>query len=157
MVIMHIFKVRELRNDFIISSIISGVFFIIVYYFNLNFIFYNIYDNLGVIITIGITMAGFLITSLTILSVFSENSRIRFIKNHPTYKYIFYAFILSIILFVSMSVLGFILKVLMPFRSPYFLSLLIAIFIWSIASLFRCIWLLKRMIDIYFYKSGEEK
>jgi len=102
-------------------------------------------------------MAGFLITSLTILLVFPENNRIRFIKNNPTYKYIFHAFILSIILFVSMSILGFILKILMPFRWPYFLLPLIVIFIWSIASLFRCILILKKMIDIYFYKLGEEE
>ena len=154
---MCIFKVKEIKNDFIISVILSMIFLFIIYYFNLNFIFYNIYDNLGVIITIGITMTGFLITSLTILLIFPENNRIRFIKKHSTYKHIFYTFILSIMLFVIMSILGFILKVLMPFRSSYFLPPLIFIFIWSIMTLFRCIWLLKRMIDIYFHKPGEEK
>ena len=146
---MYILKVLELRDDFIVSIVISLVFFIVVRFFNLSFVFYNIYDNLGVIITIGITIASYLITSLMILLVFPENSGIRFIKNHPTYKYIFNAFVFSIILFVSMSILGFILKILIPFKSPYFLFPLIVIFILSIVSLFRCIWILKRMTDIF--------
>ena len=147
---MNIFKVKELKNDFIISTIVSIIFFIIIYYFNLHFIFHNIYDSLEVIITISITITGFLITSLTILLVFPENSRIKFIKKHKGYKYIFYAFILSIILFVTVSILSFILKILVFFRTYYFLYLLITIFIWAIVSLFRCIWLLKKMIDILF-------
>jgi len=146
---MNIFKVKELKDDFIMSIIISIVFFVITYYFNLHFIFHNMYDSLEIIITISITITGFLITSLTILLVFPENNRIKFIKKHKGYKYIFYGFILSIILFITVTILSIILKILF-FRSYYFLYLLITIFIWAIVSLFRCIWLLKNMIDILF-------
>jgi len=145
-----IFEVKELKNDFIISIVMGVVLLMLIHYFNLNFVFHNIYENLEVIITISVTMTGFLITSLTILLVFPENNRIKFIKKHTGFIYIFYAFILSIILFITVSILSFALKILISFKSYFFLYLLIIIFSWAIVSLFRCIWLLKKMIDILF-------
>ena len=145
-----IFEVKELKNDFIISIVMGIVLLMLIHYFNLNFVFHNIYENLEVIITISVTMTGFLITSLTILLVFPENNRIKFIKKHTGFIYIFYAFILSIMLFITVSILSFALKILISFKSYFFLYLLIIIFSWAIVSLFRCIWLLKKMIDILF-------
>lgn len=145
-----IFEVKELKNDFIISIVMGVVLLMLIHYFNLNFVFHNIYENLEVIITISVTMTGFLITSLTILLVFPENNRIKFIKKHTGFIYIFYAFILSIMLFITVSILSFALKILISFKSYFFLYLLIIIFSWAIVSLFRCIWLLKKMIDILF-------
>ena len=148
-----IFKIKELKNDFI-SGVLLGLFLIfIIYFFDLSFIFHNILDSLGTILSISITLAGFLITSLTILFVFPENSRIKFIKLHPAYKYVFHAFIVSIILFVILAVLSFCFKILMPYVPTFLISLLIILFVWAMVSLFRCLWLLKKMIDIYFYKS----
>jgi len=151
--IMNLFKSKETKNDFIISIITGGVFIAIIHLFDLNFIFNNLFDSLDSILTISVTLAGFLITSLTILFVFPENSRIKFIKTHPTYKYIFHAFILSIILFIAITVLSLVFKMLTPHIPSFLLSVLIILFIWSIVSLFRCLWLLKRLIDIYFFKS----
>jgi len=150
---INIFRVRELKNDFVISVILGVLLVVIIYLFDLSFIFFNISNSLGTILTISVTLAGFLITSLTILFVFPENSRIRFVKAHPTYKYVFYAFIVSIILFVVIAILSFVFKILTPYVSSFLLSLLIVLFIWAMVSLFRCLWLLKKIIDVYFYKS----
>jgi len=152
-IMIAIFKIKEFKNDFI-CSIALGLFSIaIVYFFKLNFIFSNILNSLGIIISISVTMAGFLITSLTILFVFPENNRIKFIKLHPAYKYVFYAFIVSIILFIILAILSFGFKILIPYVPMSLISLLMILFIWAMFSLFRCLWLLKRMIDVYFYKS----
>ena len=152
---VNIFKVKELKNDFL-SSVIAGFLFITaIYYFKLNFVFSNIINSLGNILTVSVTLAGFLITSLTILFVFPENNRIKFMKLHSTYKYIFYAFIISIMLFVVTAILSFVLKILIPYVPSFPLSLLIILFVWAMVSLFRCLWLLKKIIDVYFYKSEE--
>lgn len=148
-----IFKVKELKNDFIGSVVIGLLLIAIIYSFGLSFIFHNILDSLGTILTISVTLAGFLITSLTILFVFPENNRIKFIRLHLAYKYVFHAFIISIILFVILAVLSFCFKILMPYVPTFLIYLLIILFVWAMVSLFRCLWLLKKMIDVYFYKS----
>ncbi len=150
---INIFKIKELKNDFIISVILGVLFIAIIYFLDLNFIFFNISNSLGTILSISVTLVGFLITSLTILFVFPENNRMRFVKAHPTYKYVFYAFIVSIILFVVIAILSFVFKILTPYVPSFFLSLLIVLFVWAMVSLFRCLWLLKKIIDVYFYKS----
>jgi len=149
---INIFKIKELKNDFVVSVILGSLLIAIIYFFNLNFIFHNMLDSLGDILTISVTLAGFLITSMTILFVFPKNNRVKFIKLHPTYKYVFHAFIVSIVLFVILAVLSFIFKILIPHVPSFLLSMLIILFIWSMSSLFRCIWLLKKLIDVYFYK-----
>ena len=154
---INIFKIKELKNDFV-GSIVFGLLSVaIIYFFDLSFIFNNVLNSLGTILTISVTLAGSLVTSLTILFVFPENKRIKCMKLHPTYKYVFYAFIVSIILFVVMAILSFVFKILMPYIPTFFLSLLIILFIWAMVSLFRCLWLLKKMIDVYFYKSEESQ
>jgi len=147
---MNVFKVKELRNDFIAGLVAGLVFITVIYFFKLNFIFDNLLSSLEPILTISVTLSGFLITSLTILLVFPENTRIKFLKSHPTYKDIFHAFILSIVLFMSVAILTFSFKILIPYTPYILLALLLIIFIWAIISLFRCIWLLKKMIDLYF-------
>ncbi len=104
---INIFKIKEIKNDFVGSVILGLILIAIIYFFNLNFIFRNILSSLGTILTISVTLAGFLITSLTILFVFPENNRIKFIKSHSIYKYVFHAFIVSIVLFVILAVLSF--------------------------------------------------
>ncbi len=149
------FKIKELKNDFIGSLILGSLLVAVIYFFDLSFIFCNILDSLGTILTISITLAGFLITSLTILFVFPENNRIKFIRLHQTYKYIFHAFTVSIALFVILAILSFVFKILMPYVPAFLVFLLIILFIWAMVSLFRCLWLLKKMIDVYFYKPEE--
>jgi len=148
-----VFKIKELRNDFIYSFILGLVLIAIAYYFKLNFIFSNILNSLDVIISISITMAGFLITSLTILFVFPENYKIKFLKLHPTYKYVFSAFIISIILFIILALFSFVFRILIPYTPTFLISFLIILFIWAMFSLFRCLWLLGKLIDVYFTKS----
>lgn len=156
-VAMCIFKIRELRNDFITSvATVVLLFFVDAFFINLNFIFDNIYNSFEAIMSIGATMTGFLITALTILLVFPENSRIRFLKTHPTFTHIFDAYILAISLFVSMFVMSFFLEILAPFRLPYLGYLLVFVIVWSIVSLFRCVWLLRRVIDVYYHKGSGE-
>ena len=150
--IINIFKIKELKNDFVCSIVLGLLLVAIIYFFDLSFIFNNVLDSLGTILTISITLAGFLITSLTILFVFPENRRIKYMKLHPAYKYVFHAFIVSIILFVVIAIFSFVFKVLMPFVPTFLLSLLIILFVWAMVSLFRCLWLLKKMIDVYFHK-----
>jgi len=154
---INIFKIKELKNDFV-GSIVFGLLLVaIIYFFDLSFIFNNVLNSLGTILTVSVTLAGFLITSLTILFVFPENKRIKYMKLHPACKYIFHAFIVSIILFVVMAVLSFVFKILMLYIPTFLLSLLIILFVWAMVSLFRCLWLLKKMIDVYFYKSEESQ
>jgi len=152
---INIFKVRELKHDFFISILVGIAFIIITYMCGLNFIFSNINNSLETILTISVTLVGFLITSLTILFVFPENHKIKFMKAHPMYKYVIYAFIVSIILFVIIAVLSFVFKILTPYVPPFLLYVMFVLFIWAMVSLFRCVWLLKKIIDVYFYK-GEE-
>jgi len=150
----NIFHVKELKYDFILSVIIGTLSLSIIYYFRLHFIFNNLSQTLEEILTVSVTLAGFLITSLTILFVFPENARIKFIKKHSTYKYIFDAFMISIILFILTAILCFVFTILTPDVPSYLLSVLIVLLIWALVSLFRCLWLLKRLIGVYFHKSG---
>jgi len=150
---INIFRVKELKYDFILSVIIGALSLIIIYCFGLYFIFKNLSQTLEEILTVSVTLAGFLITSLTILFVFPENARIKFIKKHSTYKYIFDAFMLSIILFILIAVLCFVFKIVTPDVPSYLLSVLIILLTWAMVSLFRCLWLLKRLIEVFFHKS----
>lgn len=154
-IMVTIFKVKELKNDFIGSVILGSLLVAVIYFLDLSFIYSNILGSLGTVLTISITLAGFLTTSLTILFVFPENNRIRFIRLHQTYKYIFHAFIVSISLFVVLAILSFIFKILMPYVPAILVFSLIILFIWATISLFRCLWLLKKMIDVYFDKPEE--
>lgn len=143
---MYIFRIVELRNDFIRSIIISMLLFgisFILHSYNLT-IFYINTD----FVIIGI------LTLMTIVSVFAlvihilpENNKIRFMKRHPLYTYVGYAFIQTMILLMVTLILQYMAYTL-DIRSYFYLFILTFFLIWSIISTLRCLWLLDRMVNL---------
>lgn len=147
---INVFDVKELRNDFFISLILGIFSLLIIYKLDLEFILENLLKSAETILTVSVTLAGFLINAFTILFIFPESMKIKFIKKHSAYSYIFDAFILSIVLFISIAVICFTFMILMNHVPLFLASVLVFLLIWSFISLFRCMWLLKKIAELSF-------
>lgn len=106
-------------------------------------------EKADVLTSISVTLLGFLITSLVILLTFPENHRIRLIKKHPTYPKIYHYFLFTIMLYLALVIASFLISLF-----PTLFSLVLILLVWSTISLIRCIWILKRMIDLYFQQEN---
>lgn len=143
----ELWKVREFRVDTIITILLVAV----------SMLLYGeqisawLQEKADTLTSVCVTLLGFLITSLVILLTFPENHRIRFIKKHPTYSKIYYQFLFTIVLLLILAITSFIVSLL-----PVLITLVILLLVWSTISLVRCVWILKKMIDLYFKQEGTE-
>lgn len=137
----ELWKVREFRIDTVFTILIVVI----------SLVFYRdqisiwIERKADVLTSISATLLGFLITSLVILLTFPENHRIKFIKKHPTYPKIYYYFLFTIILLLALAVTSFVVSL-----APILFLIVTLLLVWGTISLVRCIWILKKMIDLYF-------
>jgi len=142
-----LWKVREFRLDTLFTILLVAIS---IFLFGEQMSIW-LPEKADVITSVSVTLLGFLITSMVILLTFPENHRIKFIKKHPTYLKIYYYFLFTITLFLALAVTSFILSLL-----PILFPLTTLFLVWSTISLIRCIWILKKMIDLYFQqKDGE--
>ena len=143
---VEIFKVKEIKHDLYFTIAVSMLII------GLDTIYHmanEIFKYTALLSNISITMAGFLITALAILISFPQNQKINFMEDHPTYPLIFYTFIFTIVL--SLLLFGAAVFFLVSgLRHAVAAYLIIFLLIWTVVSIIRCVWLLKRMIDIYF-------
>jgi len=140
----RLWKVREFQIDTFLTILLAGISLFL--YGGQISIWLK--EKADILISISVTLLGFLITSLVILLTFPENHKIKFIKRHPTYPKIYHYFLFTITLFLALAVTSFvapILSILFP--------LVTLLLVWSMISLVRCIWILKRMIDLYFQQN----
>lgn len=145
----NVLRVKEVKIDIILATVLSIISFIYLWYAER---LYTIFDNYGIFLSISATLMGFLITSFTILIAFPENNKIKTLKKHETYPSIYRAFLLSIkaqiLLFVT-SLLG----LLSGFSQPIYCFIIVWALVLSIIFVRRAVWILKKLIDLYFSTS----
>lgn len=137
---MGLLKLREFQIDTVLALLIA-IFYMVV---DGGEVLSVVQKKTDVVISISLTLLGFLMTSLAILLAFPENDRIQFLRKHPTYPKIHEYYLFTIGVLLALAVTSFI--------ASYITILLLVVFwllVWSLTMLVRCIWLLKKMIDLY--------
>ncbi|ASJ11262.1 hypothetical protein A3L12_08125 [Thermococcus sp. P6] len=137
-----LWKVKEFRMDVLLTILI---FVMLPFLGNMAQISAWVREKDDVLTSVSVTLLGFLITSLVILLTFPENHRIKFIKKHPTYPKIYDYFLFTIILLLILAIASLVVSLV-----PQLSALVVLLLVWSLISLLRCVWILKKMIELYF-------
>lgn len=140
------FKIVEIKRGLVIGIIISILIICSIFKYG---DFSAVWDNYGTYTSLSAAFVGFLITAFTILFAFPEEGKIKDLKNHRLYPHIFYLFIISIIaqvILFSFSLLG----LLFQLESILYAIIVLITMVESIMLLVLILWILKRMLDLYF-------
>jgi len=141
------FKVRELRNDFVRGVVLGLIINLIAYYSDTSNIIMKNLNTLVFVCIIAIVLLAFMLVAIV---VFPENQRIKFLKLHPTFRYVSSTFHLTILIFAILLLSALLLKTgFVRVDSVYFLIILIVL---SLTLLYRCLWLFIKFIRLYYYK-----
>lgn len=140
------FQIQEVWIALSVGIIISAFLTYFVYEYNA---FPVIWDNYGSFTSFSAAFIGFLITAFTILFAFPEEGKIRNLKKHKLYPHIFYLFIISIICQCILFVLS-LIGLLFNIRIEIYGVLVLTVIVEAITLLILIIWILKRMLDLYF-------
>lgn len=104
---IHATKTLEFRLSLIFSTATTILFFTLVKRFYAPFysnIIYNLGNNASTIVTISVTLSGFFLTALSILTVFKDSQKIRMVKTGGHYEDIPEFLLLTTISFFSLFV-----------------------------------------------------
>jgi len=154
---VDLLKVKMIQKDLITSVIIGGIILLAIYLLKLENVQVNIVNNIDVMMPYGFTVSGFLLIALMHLLSHSDEFKVKSMKMFSSYKYTFYVFIQTIITLTTLAVISFIYKISGFILSEIFIPLLIILFIWSIVSFFRCLWLLKNLSVVYLTKNTSKE
>ena len=152
---LGLWKVREFQLDFFFTIFIVALILLLSHVYSV-YILTRLGERAEMIVSISVTLLGFLVTSLVILLTFPENYRIKFIKKHPTYPRVFQQFLFTIFLFLGLAILSFVIC-LFPTLNLALVVFAFLLLVWSIVSLVRCLWILKKMIDLYFSNTSNSR
>jgi len=139
-----LFKIKEIKKDILFSFVIFLVLSLLYLKKFINII--NFDENIyGTIITSVITLFGFVLTVLAIIVSFPPNYKIDFIKKSEIYHEIYNVYFFAIAVLVLILLTTTIIK-LLDFQWLNFI--LIFFVVLSFFSLYRCLWILKKLIGI---------
>lgn len=140
------FHIKEVKYGLIVGIVISIIIIFLIWKYE---DFSAVWNNYGTYSSLSAAFIGFLITAFTILFAFPEEGKIKNLKTHKLYPHIFYLFIISIIsqvILFSLSLLGLLFKL----ELSYYAILVLISMVESIVLLVLILWILKRMLDLYF-------
>lgn len=149
--IISVFKIRDVKIDFLLSLILSLIIYLILKNGVLPCI---VSDTISVICTISATLLGFLITAYALLLAFPKGGNMNLISQHPTYPSIFDCFMLTIYvhaLLLITSLFGLLMDIhICNVFSEFYYYILIFFICYSLVTLMRCLYLLYNLTRTVF-------
>jgi hypothetical protein len=140
-----LYAIKEIRNDLILSIVITIVISILMVIYNKTG---SICSNYGTYVSLSSTLLGFLITAYAILIAFPESYKIKLLKKSPLFPKIYDTFIYTIyiiIVFFLVSLSGFIFDI----KESIFCIIVLFFLIYSIICVIRTIKILRQLTNVY--------
>jgi len=155
-VLIEKYQENILVNDFFLTIISSWI--VIMLAFNNSEIFLYLSSWLeahattffSMIASLAGALFGFIITSISIISAFfnKENSRLKFIKGKKQHEDIFSIYFSSVHYLGYLALLSIIAVFLEDTLQLFFLSLILIFTAIALSRLYRCLWILRKVISI---------
>lgn len=149
--VIYNYEKNFLKYDLIISIFITIGFFIFIQ--NNNDISLTVLNNISntydVILSISITMLGFIITGVSILVVFLERESLALFHKSKSYSLIYKVYFSTITYLAILTIFSLLACGLKPIGQMYFNYIIFFLSIVSILRIYRCVWILKRIIDAF--------
>ena len=148
---LKIIRFREIQTDFFISVLLTAL--VVFFSFSPEKVT-AICSKYDVYVSLSATFLGFLITAYAILITFPGSYKIKIVKSHRDYPFLFDAFILGILVMIILFVISFI-GYLFGISSDIFCIIVTFFLVYSFVFVLRIVWILKKMTDIYHSTTGE--
>lgn len=149
--IIYKYEKQFLTYDLIISIIILGIVLVLIYINNnfiLNFI-NNISNAYDLILSMSVTMLGFIITGVSILVVFLERESLALFHKSKNYSLIYQIYFSAIKYLALLTIFTLLAYGLKPFGQTILNYIIILCCVISIFRIYRCVWVLKKIIDVF--------
>ncbi len=142
---MSVYKKHFLGIEFLISIIFVLLSYFLINYFKLNYFLDSTFYS--VIATISGTLSGLTITSITILITTHNSNKLFLVRKSKLYSRIYNIFFETIGYLGSTTIVS-IIGILFKITSVWFFYSLLWLITISTFRLYRCVWILKNIIQI---------
>ena len=151
------YKRNFLSFEFLLSILYSGCIIILMNLFYdqstiLNWIKTSKSEIYPLIATIGGTLLGFVITGVSIIMAFSESEKLKPLRESKQYKTLFEVYFSTIKFLAITTILGIIGVIINAEYSIIIFYLTIWSVIISFFRLWRCMWILENIVEIFSIK-----